>query len=122
MRIPISLVEKHENDVCSIVDIDYTYIQVVIPRLRWLRSLGYEINIDEAYIAITKLLPKEVDQSAPHLCTYDVVRSKVDMELNTISTLKTKDTLVKKLKAKFGKGATEDEEEEDEEVEENEDE
>ena len=26
LRMPISIVEKHVNDVCFLVDIDYTYI------------------------------------------------------------------------------------------------
>jgi len=33
LRIQISLVEKHVNDVCLLVDIDYTYIQATIPRV-----------------------------------------------------------------------------------------
>ena len=48
MRIPISLVEKHYDDVCFLVDVDYTYVQATTPRVRWLRPLGYEINVDEA--------------------------------------------------------------------------
>ena len=38
------------------------------------------------------------------------------MELKTTSTIKKKDRLVKKLKARFGEGAIETEEEEDEEA------
>ena len=34
MRIPISLVEEHVNNICFLVDIDFTYVQVVIPRVR----------------------------------------------------------------------------------------
>ena len=33
-RIPIFLLENHVNDVCFLVDIDYTYIQASIPRVR----------------------------------------------------------------------------------------
>ena len=62
MRIPVSLVEKHVNDICFLVDIDFTYIQVAIPRVRWLRPLGYEINVDEASITITTLLSEEIDK------------------------------------------------------------
>ncbi len=100
------MVEKHVNDVCFLVDIDYTNIQVAIPRVRWLRPLGYETNIDEASTTITTLLAKEVDKSAPHFGTFDVVRSKVDMELKIAFTLEKKDKLVKKLKAKFGEDTT----------------
>ena len=74
LRILVSLVEKHANNVCFLVDIDYTYVQVAIPRVRWMRPLGYEINIDEASTTITTLLAEEIDKSAPHFGTYDVVR------------------------------------------------
>ena len=46
------------------------------------------------------------------------MKSKIEMEFKTTSTLKKKDRLVKNLKEKFGKGANEEEEEEDEEDEE----
>ena len=48
LRILVSLVEQHINDICFLVDIDYTYIQAIVPRVRWLRPLGYQININEA--------------------------------------------------------------------------
>ena len=115
LRIPISLVEKHANDICFLVDIDYTYVQATIPRVRWLRPLGYKINIDETSAAITALLAEEIDKSAPHIGTYDLVRSKVDMEMKTTSTLKKKENLVKNLKEKLGEGTAEAEEEEEEE-------
>lgn len=112
LLIPASLVEKYANDVCFLVDIDYTYIQAAISRVRWLRPIGYEVNIDEASATITTLLAEEIDKSAPHFGTYDVVRSKVDMEMKTTSTLKKKEKLVKKLKAKLGEGTAEGEEDE----------
>ena len=46
--------------------------------------------------------------------TYDVVRSKVNMELKIASTIKKKDRLVKKLKARFREGAVEAKEEDEE--------
>ena len=61
-RIPISLVEKHEKNIFFVVDIDFTYIQVVIPRIRWLRPLGYGINVDEASIAIIALLLEDMEK------------------------------------------------------------
>ena len=63
LRIPISLVEQYYNDICFLVDIYYTYIQTVVLRVRWLRPLGYEINIDEASTAITTLLVEGVDKA-----------------------------------------------------------
>ena len=70
----VSLVEKHINDILFLVDIDYTYIQEVVPRVRWLRPLGYEINIDEASTTITTLLVEEIDKSEKKFGTYDVVK------------------------------------------------
>ena len=122
LRILVSLVKNHVNDVCFLVDIDYTYIQAAILRIRWLRPLGYEINIDEASVEIKTFLVEEIDKSAPHFGTYDVVRSKVYMKLKIAFTIKRKDKLVKKLKAKFGEGVVEAEDEEDDEGDEDEEE
>lgn len=114
IRIPVSLVEKHINDICFLVDIDYTYIQVAIPRVRWLRPLGYELNVDEASAAITALLAKEVDKTAKPFGIFDVVKSKIATELKTSTVIKKKDKLVRKLKKKFGEGIGTTTEEEDE--------
>ena len=95
LRIPISLVEQHIIDIYFLVDIDFTYIQAAIPRVRWLRPLGYEINIDGASAIITPLLEKDIEKSAKPFGTFDVVKSKVEMELKTTSTLKKRDRLVK---------------------------
>ena len=56
LRILVSLVEKHYNYVCFLVDSHYTYVQVATPRVRCLRPLGYEINVDKAFVAIKTLL------------------------------------------------------------------
>ena len=61
------------------------------------------------------MLVQDIDRSAPNFCTYDAVRSKVDMELKNTSTIK------KNLKARFREEAAE-AKEEDEEVDEDEDE
>lgn len=34
----------------------------MVPRVKWLRPLGFEINIDEASIPITTLLDEEVEK------------------------------------------------------------
>ena len=114
LRIPISLVEKCVNDICFLVDINFTYIQAAIPRVRWLRPLGYEINVDEASAAITTLLAKEMDKEEKPSGTYDIVKSRVEIDLKTTSTMKKKEKMVKKLKARLG---VDDDEEDDEEEE-----
>ena len=91
LRIPISLVEQHINDIFFLVDIDFTYIQVALSRVRWLRPLGYEINIDEASKTITTFLVEDIDKSAKPFGTFNVIKSKVEMELTISSTLKKRD-------------------------------
>ena len=46
-RIPVSLVEEHSKDLCFLVDVNFTYVQAIFPRVRWLKALPYEVNIDE---------------------------------------------------------------------------
>ena len=114
LRILVSLVEKHLNDNFSLVDIDFTYIQATIPRFRWLRPLGYEINVDEASVAITTLLLEEMDKEAKPFGTYDIIKSRVEIDLKIASTMKKKEKMVKKLKARL---RLDDDEEDDEEEE-----
>ena len=75
MRILVSLVEKHVKDICFLVDIDFTYIQAALPRVRWLRPLGYEVNVDEASTTITAFLSKEIDKEEKYFGMYDIVKS-----------------------------------------------
>ena len=76
LRILVSLVEQHVNDICFLVDIDYTYIQVVVPRVRWIRPLGYELDIDEASTKIIAFPIEDIDKASKPFSTYDVVKSK----------------------------------------------
>ena len=102
MIISFSLVEQHVKDIFFLLDIDYTYIQAVIPRVRWLRHLGYELDVDQASIEITTLLVEEVDKAIKHFGTNDVVKSMVVTDFKTTTTVKKKDKLVRKLKKRFG--------------------
>ena len=112
------MVEKHYNDVCFLVDVDYTFVQVATSRARWLRPLGYVIIVDEASTTITTILVEEVDKTTIFLRNYEMVKSKIAMELKTDSRIKKKDKLVKKLKEKFGEDVEDEEEEEEEDEEE----
>ena len=104
LRIPVSLVEKHYDDVCFLVYVDYTFVQAATPRVRWLRPLWYEINIDEASTTITTLLVEDIDKEAKAFGNYEMAKSKLTMELKTTPVTKKKEKLVKKLKGKFGGG------------------
>lgn len=115
LRIPVSLVEKYYDDVCLLVDVDHTFVQEEIPRVRWLRLLGYEINVDEASATITTLLAEEVDKDVKAFSNYELSKSNITMELKKSSMIRKKDKLVKRLKENFGEDVEEDEEEEEEE-------
>ena len=109
LRIPVSLVEKHYDDIFFLMDVDFTFVQVATLRVRWLRPLGYEINVDEAFATIMTLLVEKVDKSVKIFENYEVEKSKITMKLKNASIFKNKDKLVKNLKAKFGKGVEEEE-------------
>ena len=118
LRTPLALVEKDYDDICFHVDVDYTFVQVFIPKLRWLRLLGYEINVDEAFAAIIALLVEEVDKTTKVFGNYEMVNSKITMQLKIASSLKEKEMIVKKLKDKFGESFKEEKEEEEDDEEE----
>ena len=86
-------------------------MQATTPRVRCLRPLGYEINVDEASTAITTLLVEEIDKTAKVFGNYEMVKPKITIEVKIALAIKKKDKIVKKLKANFGEGAEEDEEE-----------
>lgn len=103
MRIPVSLVEKDYDDVFFLVDINYTYMQVVLPKVRWLKPFPYEINIDEASTTITPLLQEEIDKSATSFRNYEEAKSRITIDLKIASMVRKKNKIVKKLKEKFDK-------------------
>ena len=55
--------EQHVNEIFFLVDIDYTYIQTMVPRVRWLRPLGYELDVDQASTTITTLLVEKIGKA-----------------------------------------------------------
>ena len=103
LRIPVSLVEKHYDDVFFLVNANFTFVQAKNPRVRWIRPLGHEINVDEASTAIKILLAEDMDKYAKAFGNYEMAKSKITMELKIASIIK-KEKLVKNLKDKFREG------------------
>ena len=114
LRILVSLVEKHFDDVCFLVDIDFTYLKTAIPRVRWPRPLDYEINVDEACTTITTLIMEKINNKAKTFGNYDVDKSKITMDLKITSVIRKKNKMVKKIKEKFDGGAEEEEDDDEE--------
>lgn len=119
-RVPVSVVEKHFNKLFFLVDIDCTYIQAVVPMVRWLRPLGNEINVGEASVAIVSLLADDVDTKATSFGNCAMTKSKISMDFKNSLIIRKKNKIVKNLEEKFGEGekgneeeGNDDEEEED---------
>ena len=100
--MPVSLVEQHVHEIFFLVDIDYTYTQVFVPRVRWFRPLGYELDVDQASTRIATLLAEEIEKVAKPFGTYDVVKSRVVKNLKIASLVKRNDKLIRKIKKNFG--------------------
>ena len=47
IRIHKSVVDEYYDDIYLMVDTNYTYAQVVLPRVAWLRPMKYEVHVDE---------------------------------------------------------------------------
>ena len=113
-KILVSLVEQHSKDVWFLVDTNFTYVQVVLSRVIWLKVLPYEVNIHETSIAIITLLKEEVDKNAPSFWTFEEEKARITSTLLIALVDRNKTKIMKRLIEEFGEG---DEEEEDEQVE-----
>ena len=89
-RIPKSLVEAHEKDIYFLVDTDNTYAKAIMPRVRWLKALLYEVNIDETSTAITALLSEEVDNNASYFGTFEEAKVRIITNLYTTKVVRKK--------------------------------
>lgn len=63
------------------VDWDKVYIQVVKPRIVWVKPLGYEVNIDETKDIIEALVSELVDPKATYFGIYDEAKAKIELEV-----------------------------------------
>ena len=78
-RIPKKLVEDYKDDVCFMVDCDRVYIQVIRPRVAWVKPLPYEVNIDEIKDIIEALVNEPIDPKLHVFGTYDEAKSRIDL-------------------------------------------
>ena len=46
------MVEKYKDDLCFMVEIDNTFMEVVIPRVKFIEPMGYEMSVEfiEGYV------------------------------------------------------------------------
>ena len=60
-RIPLALVEKYKEDICFMVETNFTCMEAVVPRVNFIEPIGYEMS--EGYKQI--ILQLEVDSTCP---------------------------------------------------------
>ena len=45
-RIPPVLVEKYKDELCFMVEIDFTCMKAIVPQVKFVESMGYEMSIE----------------------------------------------------------------------------
>ena len=73
----MQLVEQNGDDICFLVATDFTWAQEILPRVSWLRSLPYEVNIDEVTTTIITLLEIEVEKDVKSFKRYETKKVKI---------------------------------------------
>lgn len=73
-----------------LVDANYTYVQEVLPRVKWLKPLPYEINVDDASTKITALLVEEIDKDVTSFGNYEEANCRIKINLQTTLMIKKK--------------------------------
>jgi hypothetical protein len=43
-RIPLVLVEKYKNELCFMVEIDFTCMKAIVSRVKFIEPMGYEMS------------------------------------------------------------------------------
>ena len=101
------------------VDSDKVYIQVVRPRITWVKPLAYEVHIDEKKDIIDALINEIVDPKVAYFGTYDEAKARIELEIKLPQVVNKGKKRIAKLKNSstllLTKGKGEDEEVEDEE-------
>ena len=80
-RIPKKLVEDYKDDVFSMVYCDNVYIQVVKPRVVWIKRISYEVNIDDTRDIIEPFLNEPIDPKSTYFGTYDEAKARIEIEI-----------------------------------------
>ena len=81
-----------------------------MPRVRWLKAVWYEVNIDETSIAITTLLFEEVDNNATYFGTFEEAKARITTNLHKTKVVKKKSKIINNLIEQFGEGSDKEEE------------
>ena len=97
-RILKKLVSDCKDDICSMVDYDKVYIQVVNPRVVWFKPLSYEVNINDTKDIMKELLNEPVDPKATYFGTYDEAKEIIELEIKLRQAIKRGKKRIEKLR------------------------
>ena len=45
-KIPPSMVDKYKDEIWFMVEIDNTYMEVLVPRVKFIEPMGYEMSLE----------------------------------------------------------------------------
>ena len=70
-RILPSLVEKYKQDICFMVETDHTCMEAMVPRVKFIKPMRYEMSakLIEGYAQM--ILQSEIDTSCTRWGTYE---------------------------------------------------
>ena len=95
-KIAPAIVDRFKEDICVMVDTDFTYIQVVEPRETFLDPLGYELSDETTIGYIDLLLKLEKDQSKYRFGFYDEITQSTHQASMEKESHKKIETIMKK--------------------------
>lgn len=68
--IPKEIVEKYEDTICFMVEIDQSMMEVVESRIVWIMPMGYEVDANTLDMYAQHILSKLVDEKEERFGTY----------------------------------------------------
>ena len=77
-RIPGKLVEEFEKKIFFLVDCDKVHIQVVKPRIAWVKPLPQEIELYKIGEIIKALLDELEDKKVAYFHTYEEAKERIE--------------------------------------------
>ena len=101
-RIAPIIVDRFKEDICVMVDTDFTYIQVVEPQETFLDPLGYELNDETTVRYIDLLLKSEKDKVEYKFGTYDKITQSAHQASLEKASHKKIETIMKKYLSEDG--------------------
>lgn len=93
--------EEYKDEICFEVDTDIYIIRAIETRTKCFPPMGYEMNIDVAYIKIKGLLEKPIDKSSTRYVALEEVKKKIKIGILIPKAIKEKRRMINTLSEKF---------------------